>query len=451
MKDIEILREVDSGTEMGDYLRAYWYPIASTVEFDDNATKAVRILGEDLVIYKDLDGRYGLVDRMCAHRNADLSYGYVEKNGLRCPYHGWMYGSDGKVIEAPYEDTVNPDNNIRRDCKLKSYRVRELAGLLFAYLGPDPAPELPVYEFFNWTGGIIEIVRTDTQNNWLQHQENSYDPVHFEWSHENWDVRIRGGNETQYSAKFLDFEFQEFDHGYHRPRKRVDEKQDPRTRLIMWPNSKIRYFAGKPRKGENSEYGIGKTFIKYIVPVDKNNSYYMVWNFLKMPEGAKIPEDNVIYFESSLYDGDGKPDITIQLNQDIVVCGGHGFFPETRRNEYLGETDRGVVMFRKKLFEELERFKVGFDPKGVIRDPEAAKNVIIPIFENDEEERKRFKFEVPYDVYVNSQFYKRRVKRLEVENKATPSDDPNIFPENNTALLDEALEFFIRVVDSAKT
>src|SRR4051812_40671439 len=90
-----MLTRVGPGTPMGDLLRRYWMPVAGATEFDDTSIKPIRLMGEDLVLYKDLGGRYGLVDRQCAHRRADLSYGYVEQCGIRCNYHGWCYDEKG--------------------------------------------------------------------------------------------------------------------------------------------------------------------------------------------------------------------------------------------------------------------------------------------------------------------------------------------------------------------
>src|SRR6476659_5146990 len=89
------LTEVGPGTPMGDLLRRYWQPVAAVTELDDAPTKPVRLFGEDLVLYKDLSGHYGLLERRCPHRSADLSYGIVEECGLRCNYHGWMFDADG--------------------------------------------------------------------------------------------------------------------------------------------------------------------------------------------------------------------------------------------------------------------------------------------------------------------------------------------------------------------
>ena len=101
----KILTQVGPGTPMGDYLRRYWHPIGGASELDTNPIKAMRLLGEDLVLYKDLGGQYGLIDRNCPHRRADLSYGFVEQTGIRCNYHGWLMDQRGNVIEQPYDDT----------------------------------------------------------------------------------------------------------------------------------------------------------------------------------------------------------------------------------------------------------------------------------------------------------------------------------------------------------
>ena len=100
------LTQVGPGTPMGEVLRRHWHPIAGIDELERNAVKPVRLMGEDLVLFKDLSGQYGLVDRQCAHRRADLSYGFVEDNGIRCHYHGWQYDAHGQCVAQPYEEQV---------------------------------------------------------------------------------------------------------------------------------------------------------------------------------------------------------------------------------------------------------------------------------------------------------------------------------------------------------
>ncbi|RYH42592.1 MAG: aromatic ring-hydroxylating dioxygenase subunit alpha, partial [Alcaligenaceae bacterium] len=97
-----LLTQVGPGTPMGKLLRRYWMPVAGVSEFDNRSTKPLRLMGEDLVLYKDLSGTFGLVDRRCAHRRADLAYGMVEQCGLRCNYHGWRFDENGKCLEQPF-------------------------------------------------------------------------------------------------------------------------------------------------------------------------------------------------------------------------------------------------------------------------------------------------------------------------------------------------------------
>ena len=96
----QLLTQVGPGTPMGDLLRRYWMPIAAVSEFEDKSIKPVRLMGEDLTLYKDLSGTFGLVDRHCPHRRADISYGFVEQCGLRCNYHGWLFDQDGRCTRA---------------------------------------------------------------------------------------------------------------------------------------------------------------------------------------------------------------------------------------------------------------------------------------------------------------------------------------------------------------
>jgi len=120
----ELLTRVGPGTAMGELLRRYWMPVGGASEFDTTSIKPIRLMGEDLVLYKDLGGKYGLVDRHCPHRRADLSYGWVESNGIRCSYHGWLIDETGRCIEQPYEDTANA-KPAKDNCGIKAYPVRE--------------------------------------------------------------------------------------------------------------------------------------------------------------------------------------------------------------------------------------------------------------------------------------------------------------------------------------
>src|SRR5262245_29951349 len=109
----QLLTRVGQGTPMGNLLRRYWHPIAAVADLDREPVVPVRLFGEDLVLYRDRGGRYGLLDRHCAHRRADLAYGYIEDAGLRCHYHGWCYDAHGRCIDQPFEGKVDPAGRLK--------------------------------------------------------------------------------------------------------------------------------------------------------------------------------------------------------------------------------------------------------------------------------------------------------------------------------------------------
>ena len=125
----ERLTQVGAATPMGKLMRRYWHPIAAAGELNERPTKPVRLLGEDLVLYRDKSGTLGLIERFCPHRRVDLSYGIPEEHGLRCMYHGWMMDETGQCIEQPFEETVHPDGRFKEKVKIAGYPVQELAGI----------------------------------------------------------------------------------------------------------------------------------------------------------------------------------------------------------------------------------------------------------------------------------------------------------------------------------
>src|SRR5437868_193810 len=141
----ERLTRVGPGTPGGELFRRYWQPAALSEELPPGgAPVPLRLLGEDLVLYRDGDGRPGLLGIHCAHRGADLSYGRLEDGGLRCIYHGWLYDRAGRCLEQPGEPE---GSTFHERIRHLAYPARELGGVVFAYMGPGEPPELPKYEF----------------------------------------------------------------------------------------------------------------------------------------------------------------------------------------------------------------------------------------------------------------------------------------------------------------
>ena len=174
----ERLTRVGPGTPCGELMRRYWIPVAPSAQLLENPVRPVRVLGEDLVLYKDRSGNFGLIGNRCLHRLVDMQFGIPDVNGLRCPYHGWLYDADGRCAERPLESNKS---ELRQ--KLKGYPVREMGGLLFAWMGPLPAPALPRWDLFVWPNSVRQIGVNIINCNWLLCQENTGDPAHSVWAH----------------------------------------------------------------------------------------------------------------------------------------------------------------------------------------------------------------------------------------------------------------------------
>lgn len=180
-EDNELLTRTGRGTPGGEFLRRYWQPVALSEEMGPKAAPVpVRVMGEDLVLFRDEFGRLGLIGRRCAHRGVDLSYGRIEDGGLRCLYHGWVFDIHGKCLEQPAEPAKS---RYREQVKHCAYPVQEKGGLIFAYLGPGEPPLLPDYPHLVAPEGHRMASKVHQRCNWLQALEGSLDPSHVSFLH----------------------------------------------------------------------------------------------------------------------------------------------------------------------------------------------------------------------------------------------------------------------------
>jgi phenylpropionate dioxygenase-like ring-hydroxylating dioxygenase large terminal subunit len=169
------LTHVGPNTPCGEYLRRYWQPVAMASEVGD-LPLAVRILGENLVLFRDLSGNLGLLHRHCSHRGASLEYGIVMECGIKCCYHGWHYDVDGRIIDLPSEPSNSP---IKDKVVQGAYPTHEYAGIVFAYLGPpELMPEFPIYDTMLLPDTDAKPFSLSIPCNWLQVYENTQDPIH---------------------------------------------------------------------------------------------------------------------------------------------------------------------------------------------------------------------------------------------------------------------------------
>lgn len=365
-KQNRALTEVAAGTGMGELLRRYWMPIAAVAELDDQPTRPVRLLAEDLVLYKDRRGRYGLLDRHCGHRRADLTCGSVEDNGLRCHYHGWLWSDTGACLAQPFEEIAHPEARFKDRVTIKAYPVEAKAGLLWAYLGPTPAPLVPTWEPFTWANGFVQIVFAEIPCNWFQAQENSIDPVHFEWLHGNWSRVLRGVDGPR-APTHLKLAFEEFEYGF--VYRRVLESQSEASELwavgrtCLWPNC---LFTGG--------------HFEWRVPVDDQTTLSVGWFFDRVPHEAEpFRQDRIPYWYAPIKDPQtGRFITTHVMNQDFAAWVGQGPVAD-RTEEHLGESDRGIIMMRRKMLEQIDVVAGGGEPQAVVRDAEANRCISLPI------------------------------------------------------------------------
>ena len=364
-----LLTEVGAGTRMGELLRRYWLPIAAVADLDAGPVKPIRLLGEDLVLYRDRSGNYGLIDRHCSHRRADLSYGWVEECGLRCNYHGWLWDRTGRCLAQPFEETAHPDARYKDRVHIRAYKVEPKAGLVWAYLGPEPAPLVPTWEPFTWANGFVQIVFAEIPCNWLQCQENSIDPVHFEWLHGHWGRALRGQGPTPPPHRKVGFDEFEYGFVYRRVLEGQSEQDELWTvgRTCLWPNC---LFTGG--------------HFEWRVPIDDENTLSVGWFFDRVPnEMEPFAQDTIPAWSSPIRDpATGRWITSHVMNQDYVAWVGQGTIAD-RTKEHLGDSDRGVIMIRKRLLEDAEAVARGGDPKGLVRDPAINDCVTLPIIARD--------------------------------------------------------------------
>ncbi len=361
-RDNERLTQVGPGTPTGELMRRYWFPIAATLEMEKDPTKAVRLLGEDLVLYKDRSGTFGLIQESCPHRRVNLLYGIPEEQGLRCPYHGWRFDETGRCLEMPAEA---PDSTFKDRVTALTYPVQELGGLIFAYMGPEPVPLLPRWDLFVRDDFVRDIYLTDLPCNWLQCMENSMDPVHTEWLHSYWTFyqMEREGKEVPKTpdGRYATFRhtrigFDVFEHGIIKRRLMEGQTEDHDDWKIGHPV----IFPYTLRNGNG---------FQIRVPVDDTHTHHITYRCSFPKEGEE--REPVRIHDMPIKDKNGKVFTHQTLYQDMWAWWSQGPLAQ-RHLERLAESDKGIILFRRLLKKQVDLALDGGDPMNVIRDP--AKN-----------------------------------------------------------------------------
>jgi 5,5'-dehydrodivanillate O-demethylase len=239
--------------------------------------------------------------------------------------------------------------------------------MIWAYLGPtDQRPQLPDWEPFSWRNGFVQVVFADVPCNWFQCQENSIDPVHFEWAHSNSTIRRRGAD-LPYSPRHLKLAFEEFEYGFVYKRVREDTSENHPLwtvgRVCLWPNA---FFLGD--------------HFEWRVPVDDENTLSVTWAFTRVPKECEPYEQATIpSWNGPTHDPRSGRWITSHvMNQDFAAWAGQGRIAD-RTRESLRLSDRGIVLLRKRFLGELERAKEGALLKGLIYESARNRRVALPV------------------------------------------------------------------------
>ena len=353
------LTEVGRGTPMGELLRRYWHPVGLAA--DAGATpRPVKVLGEELILFRDGQGRPGLVYPRCCHRGTTLYYGKIEERGIRCCYHGWLFDVEGRCLEMPAEP--EPAGAQCQRVRQPWYPAQERYGLVFAYLGPpEKKPVLPRYECLE-VMAPGEFVEADDSSigsggiviapcNWLQHFENVVDPYHVPILHGSFS----GPQFVEQMAAFPKVKFEYGQQGVKaistRPRpdgkrfRRVTEAIVPTLRVV--PNPRV------------AQYGMVES-IGWTLPID--DTHYRIY------VAGRVKEKGELAKFKSRYNGKTWAELSAEEHQkfpgDTEAQVGQG--PITfHSEEHLMTTDQGVGMLRFLLQKQVDAVAAGGDPVGV--------------------------------------------------------------------------------------
>jgi 5,5'-dehydrodivanillate O-demethylase len=356
------LTQVGPGTPGGELLRRYWHPIAGLHQLTDDAPTAfVRLLGENLVLFRDKSGRVGLLADHCSHRGASLLYGRVEERGIACAYHGWLYDTEGHCLETPAEPA---DSLFHLTVRHRAYPVEKILGLYWAYLGPPPVPPIRVLDVATYP--VEAIMEMSFEASWVQVVENNMDGTHIGILHQS--TSNRAGTIRNSTRGIIDeltsLDYEEVPIGIRRKMVTADGyvEDDP----LVFPNMLRRI-----------------TELSIKVPVDDTHTRKFVV-FVERERNGHVRENQeaVDYYVMQADEGKSGvgayPDVSYRMDklryQDLMAIESQGLI-SPRHNWHPATGDRGVAMFERMILREMDRLQEqpNYDPVGVIRDP----NVVI--------------------------------------------------------------------------
>ncbi|HUI15928.1 MAG TPA: aromatic ring-hydroxylating dioxygenase subunit alpha [Xanthobacteraceae bacterium] len=384
------ITRVGPGTPAGALLRRYWQPAALVDELNGSRPiKPIRLFGEDLVIYRDDRGRYGLLGRACPHRGTDLAFGRLENGGLRCAFHGWLFDVDGRCLETPAEPA---NSTMCRNIRQKAYPVVERSGILFAYMGPGAPPEFPHFDCFVAPDSHTFAFKGMIDCNWLQSLEVGIDPAHTSFLHRFFhdeDPNQGYGKLFRDTSTDSEMPMTKIMRDFPRPRIEVEptaygfriltlreisaKNTHVRVTNLMFPNAFV-----IPMSRE-------MTITQWHVPIDDIKHY---WYAIFTSFGAPVNKDEMRRQRLQLYElpdyvprknktnnygydpHEQERDTYTGMGADINVhdqwaCESMGEIAD-RTHEHLGQSDKAITAYRRLLRRAIDAVSAGERPPMVM-------------------------------------------------------------------------------------
>ena len=337
------LTEVGPGTVCGEYLRRYWHPVSLSGELGDTP-KLIRLLGEDLVLFRDLGGRIGLVHKKCPHRRASLEFGRCEARGIRCCYHGWLFDLDGTILEIPGQPAdAKSAKKIRETERLGAYPVHEYNGLIFAYPGPPEArPPFPVYDTFELPDMVRTPYAVPFNCNWIQVLDAIVDPLHTAFLHH---AQFSDGFGKLGEIQFYERQKTRF---LGTATRRVGDNVWVRVNELILPNF-TQSGAAFAVDGTCEKHFGRSAFTRWVVPLDDEHCIAYAWaNFgaradppqWNTPQGIQRIEHGEL-IDRSYREKQQSPG-------DIEAVEGMGPICDHQK-EHLLPADRGIALYRRRI------------------------------------------------------------------------------------------------------
>ncbi len=337
----------------GRIFRHYWLPIEVSADLGDKP-KEVRILGEDLVLYRHRDGTPGLIGRKCAHRNASMALGTIEPEGIRCCYHGWMYDRTGQCIDQPAE----PDRKkFAAEIRIAGYPAEDRYGIIWAYLGAGQPPLIPPYDIFTRKDGYNRTVKSYHNCNWLQVCENMVDPLHTSFLH-----RFSALTDVVAECPKLD-KIEDTPYGFVVQSTREDQGHSRLDHFVFPAMNRVAVNHINPPL----------EICWFVTPIDDTHAISVSYRFIPDPPGADpatiearikmVEEQDKLVPRASPHESG-----SLVFSQDMWAMESQGPISD-RTQEHLANSDKGVVRLRRGYWDALKAIEAGKDPPNVLRDP----------------------------------------------------------------------------------